>query len=140
MPKSVFQIFLIRRYIRNEESNRFTRILFYCKHFVNISRLTYTSAFLSEVHRYCTIAPFAGGRRVLADVEIDGYIIPSGTTVLVSLGDLHRDPNYWEEPDKFKPERFIDNNAAIINSANLHPFGLGTLFLLLYQYFYLNMK
>ncbi|CAH2216203.1 jg6258, partial [Pararge aegeria aegeria] len=86
--------------------------------------LIYTSAFLAEVHRGCTIAPFLGGRRALTDVEMDGYLIPMGTTVLVSTGDLHKDPNFWDEPDKFKPERFIDENGTLRITSNFHPFGL----------------
>ncbi|XP_045785006.1 probable cytochrome P450 305a1 [Maniola jurtina] len=88
-------------------------------------RLIYTSAFLSEVHRLCTVAPFLGGRRALTDIEMEGYLIPKGTTILVSLGDLHQDETLWDEPNTFKPERFIDENGALKTPANLYPFGLG---------------
>ncbi|XP_059057728.1 probable cytochrome P450 305a1 [Achroia grisella] len=89
------------------------------------SRLIYTSAFLLEVQRYYTIVPIAGPRRVLEDTVVDGYMIPKETTVLISLGDLHFDPELWENPKEFKPERFIDEMGILKNVNHLLPFGLG---------------
>ncbi|XP_031767228.2 probable cytochrome P450 305a1 isoform X2 [Galleria mellonella] len=89
------------------------------------SRLTYTSAFLLEVQRYYTIVPLAGPRRVLDDTMIDGYLIPKETTVLISVGDLHFDPEIWDNPRAFQPERFIDERGILKNSNHMYPFGLG---------------
>ncbi|XP_050361276.1 probable cytochrome P450 305a1 [Nymphalis io] len=91
----------------------------------DIKRLVYTTAFVCEVQRYYTIAVFSGARRTLADSILDGYTIPSGTTILVSLGDLHTDPELWDEPTKFEPERFIDANGRLKSSTHSYPFGLG---------------
>ena len=38
---------------------------------------------------------------------------------------VHRHPDYWEEPDKFKPERFNDENAKSIKKFAYFPFGGG---------------
>ena len=38
--------------------------------------------------------------------EIGGYQIPIGTLVLISPYTMHRHPNYWQEPEQFRPERF----------------------------------
>ncbi|XP_046977217.1 probable cytochrome P450 305a1 [Vanessa cardui] len=91
----------------------------------DIKRLVYTTAFLCEVQRFYTIAVFSGARRTLSDVTVDGYTIPSGTTVLVSLGDLHADPELWDEPAKFEPMRFIDAKGSLKTSTLSLPFGLG---------------
>jgi len=32
--------------------------------------------------------------------------VPKGTIVLIDIKGMHTNPNYWESPDKFKPERF----------------------------------
>nr|QLI62166.1 cytochrome P450 17 [Streltzoviella insularis] len=88
-------------------------------------RLIYTSAFLLEIQRYFTIVPLAGPRRVMHDTFIDGYLIPKETTVLMSLGDLHFDPEIWEEPQVFKPDRFINEHGALKNIEHMYPFGLG---------------
>lgn len=88
---------------------------------------------MAEVQRFYTIAPFSGPRRVLNDVQIGKYTVPKGSTVLVSLGDLHFDPQHWDEPSKFNPERFIDQNGTFNTSVPWHPFGIG-----LFLYFALN--
>jgi len=41
-----------------------------------------------------------------ATVEINGVKIPKGTTVMVPLYTLHRDPSLWSEPEAFRPERY----------------------------------
>lgn len=88
-------------------------------------RLTYTSAFVLELQRYHPIAPLAGPRRVLNNTVIDGYLIPKDTTVLISVGDIHIDPELWGDPHVFKPERFIDERGMIKNTEHMYPFGLG---------------
>jgi methyl farnesoate epoxidase / farnesoate epoxidase len=80
------------------------------------------------VQRYYTIAPIGGPRRLLGDSVIDGYLIPKGTTVLISVNDIHRDPKLWGDPHDFKPERFIDDRGALKNSEHMYPFGLGMLY------------
>ncbi|XP_076416985.1 cytochrome P450 3A25-like isoform X1 [Peromyscus maniculatus bairdii] len=42
------------------------------------------------------------------DVEINGVFIPKGTVVMVPTYSLHRDPEYWPEPEEFCPERYRD--------------------------------
>ncbi|PZC75879.1 hypothetical protein B5X24_HaOG200009 [Helicoverpa armigera] len=88
-------------------------------------RLIYTSAFLQEVQRYYPVVPMAGPRLLQQDTSIDGYLIPKGSTVLMSLGDIYFDPELWDEPHQFKPERFIDESGMLKNSEHIYTFGLG---------------
>ncbi|XP_019237184.1 PREDICTED: cytochrome P450 97B2, chloroplastic [Nicotiana attenuata] len=37
----------------------------------------------------------------------DGYEIPAGTDVFLSVYNLHRSPYFWDKPDEFEPERFL---------------------------------
>lgn len=78
-----------------------------------------------EVYRYYTIAAFIGPKRALEETVIDEYRIPENTTVLASVYDLHFDPEIWEDPQKFKPERFIDEDGNLKNLERLYIFGLG---------------
>ncbi|KAG6454181.1 probable cytochrome P450 305a1 [Manduca sexta] len=93
--------------------------------YTDSAKLVYTSAFLQEVHRMYTIAPVAGPRRALEDTIVDGYLIPKDATVLISVGDIHRDPELWQDPNEFNPERFIDERGILKNSEHMYPFGLG---------------
>jgi cytochrome P450 len=47
------------------------------------------------------------GRRLTAPVRIDEWTAPAGSTLLVSQWVLHRDGRFWDEPLKFRPQRWI---------------------------------
>jgi cytochrome P450 len=47
-----------------------------------------------------------GSRRVAESIEIDGHCVPEGERLIYSIYLTHRDPEIWEEPDEFKPDRF----------------------------------
>lgn len=82
-------------------------------------------AFLFEVQRFYTIVPLAGPRRALQEITIEDYTLPKNTTVLLAVGDVHFDPEIWSEPEKFKPERFLDSEGNLINTEHFYSFGIG---------------
>src|SRR5262249_18789533 len=51
---------------------------------------------------------YAFGREALQDCEVMGYHIPARTTVFMSQWAMHRDPRWFDEPEKFLPERWAD--------------------------------
>jgi len=60
--------------------------------------------------------------------EIDlghGRIIPAGTNILMSIYNVHKDPRYFPDPEKFDPERFSPQNSAGRHPYAYTPFGLG---------------
>ncbi|NXP18603.1 CP3AT protein, partial [Scytalopus superciliaris] len=70
----------------------------------------------------------AGGRleRVCKKtVEINGVTIPKDMVVMIPAFVLHRDPEYWPEPDEFRPERFSKENKEGIDPYTFLPFGAG---------------
>jgi cytochrome P450 len=47
-------------------------------------------------------------RRLTEPIELGGYQLPAGVTVMPSIHLIHRDPNIYPEPDRFRPERFLE--------------------------------
>lgn len=69
-------------------------------------------------------------RTCTKDYELDlgnGKIIPirKGEIVLLPFYQLHRDPEYWADPEKFDPQRFSDQHKDSIVPGTYIPFGLG---------------
>ncbi|UFN45174.1 cytochrome P450 [Nocardioides okcheonensis] len=60
-----------------------------------------------------------------ADVEIDGYHVEAGTDVWMSQWATHRDPRWFPEADRFRPERWVGDAASDIPSHAWFPFGGG---------------
>jgi cytochrome P450 family 135 len=48
-------------------------------------------------------------RKLTEPVELGGYELPAGARVVPSIHLVHRDPETYPEPDRFLPERFLDN-------------------------------
>ncbi|XP_062218316.1 cytochrome P450 97B2, chloroplastic-like isoform X2 [Phragmites australis] len=53
----------------------------------------------------------------------EGYEIPAGTDIFVSIYNLHRSPYFWDRPNEFEPERFSvpKNDEGIEGWAGFDP-------------------
>jgi cytochrome P450 len=91
--------------------------------FEDLPRLRYAESVFAETLRLYPPA-WAIGRRVLSEFEVGGYIIPAGDEVLVSPWVVHRDPRWFSEPLKFKPERWLADAETRLRFAYF-PFGGG---------------
>ncbi|XP_021359334.1 steroid 17-alpha-hydroxylase/17,20 lyase-like [Mizuhopecten yessoensis] len=77
------------------------------------SSLPYTEAVLHEVMRVATVSPLGIPHAARVDSMICGYDIPKGTTVAINHWALHNDPRYWDQPQKFNPERFLTSEGKL---------------------------
>jgi cytochrome P450 family 6 len=66
-------------------------------------------------------------RKCTKDYTVPGtsMTISKGTSVQIFSYSLHRDPEYYPEPDKFDPERFTPENSKARNPFTYLPFGEG---------------
>lgn len=64
--------------------------------------VTYT---MREVLRLCP-STYWIQRRAARDNQLSTVRVPAGTRVIVHVPRVHRHPDYWSEPDAFRPERF----------------------------------
>lgn len=64
------------------------------------------------------------GRQALADCELGPYVVPAGGLVLISQWLAHRNPEYFADPEQFRPERWDDDGASLPPFAYF-PFGWG---------------
>ena len=68
--------------------------------------LPLTTAVLAETLRLWPPS-WMFSRRLLEPVVLGGRTLPVGTMCLVSPALLHRDPRWWDEPDQFRPDRWL---------------------------------
>lgn len=71
----------------------------------DLPRLVWTSRVIRETMRLYP-ASHSQGRSPVQDEVLGGYLIPAGSTVVVSSYALHRAPGNWEDPDLFDPARY----------------------------------
>ncbi|KAF2568740.1 hypothetical protein F2Q68_00028435 [Brassica cretica] len=65
-------------------------------------------------------------RKAETDVEIFGYLVPKNAQVLVNVWAIGRDPDLWENPAQFEPERFLGKETDVKGKDyELTPFGAG---------------
>jgi cytochrome P450 len=90
----------------------------------DMQRLPYTAMVLSESMRLYPPA-WAMGREVLQDVSIGPYRLRKGTMVFFSQYIVQRDPKWFPEPERFRPERFTAEAKAGRPRFSYFPFGGG---------------
>jgi cytochrome P450 len=64
-------------------------------------------------------------RETIETVELGGYEVLPGTTIIFSQWVAHRDPRYYDDPDTFRPERWIEGLANRLPAGAYYPFGDG---------------
>lgn len=90
----------------------------------DLAALPYTNAVISESMRLYPPV-YAIGREAMCELELGGYCVKRGYTVLMSQWVSHRDPKYFPDPERFLPERWSDGFAARIPKYAYYPFGGG---------------
>ena len=104
----------------------------------------YINAFITETMRHYVIVPMSVPHKTVCDVEIrefkllklhninfykilGGHKIPKGTTVSLNTYDIMHNPKIFNDPNTFKPSRFLESNGSYVSSRpnGFIPFGMG---------------
>ncbi|KAK8999125.1 hypothetical protein V6N11_070302 [Hibiscus sabdariffa] len=92
----------------------------------DVRGLTYLKAVIKETFRLQPTTPLLVPRETLRKCSIGGYQVPAGTLVHVNAWAIGRDPETWENPEEFCPERFIGSSIDYKGqNFELIPFGAG---------------
>ena len=105
--------------------------------------LPYCQAVIMEVQRLACVAPQTIPHRsviyniilssniycrITRDVSVEGYDVPQDCVAIANLWGFMKDPDHWEDPLMFHPERFlekIDGGLKVLKKERFVPYGIG---------------
>ncbi|PNJ89519.1 CYP2C9 isoform 2 [Pongo abelii] len=89
------------------------------------SHMPYTDAVVHEVQRYIDLLPTSLPHAVTCDIKFRNYLIPKGTTILISLTSVLHDNKEFPNPEMFDPRHFLDEGGNFKKSNYFMPFSAG---------------
>jgi len=91
-------------------------------------KLPYLQAVIKETLRLRMAIPLLVPHMNLHDAKLGGYDIPAESKILVNAWWLANNPAHWKNPEEFRPERFLEEEAKVEANGNdfrYLPFGVG---------------
>jgi cytochrome P450 len=90
----------------------------------DLPQLPYTLMVFNEALRLYPPAPIVP-RMTTEPTTVAGYLVPNHTRVILSISNIQRHPDFWEQPNTFEPERFADDHQKGQHRMAFMPFGGG---------------
>ncbi|XP_064210742.1 cytochrome P450 306a1 isoform X1 [Tribolium castaneum] len=90
-----------------------------------IAMVPYFEATIAEVQRIRPVVPVGIPHGSVEELEIAQYKVPPGTMIVPLQWAVHMDANIWDEPEVFKPERFINEEGKFFKPEAFIPFQAG---------------
>ncbi|GAV05746.1 hypothetical protein RvY_15827 [Ramazzottius varieornatus] len=89
------------------------------------ANLPYMEAVCREIQRCANVTPFGVLRANTEETTLMGYRIPKRCFIMPNFLAVNRDPKLWEEPNEFRPERFLDKSGKLFEPPYFMPFSIG---------------
>ncbi|XP_062250672.1 cytochrome P450 2J2-like [Platichthys flesus] len=87
--------------------------------------LPYTEAVIHEVQRMANIVPLGLPHSANRDLQLGGYSVPKGVTVVPNLTSVLFEKSKWETPFTFNPGHFLNEEGRFVKKAAFVPFSAG---------------
>ncbi|KAJ7149143.1 cytochrome P450 [Mycena filopes] len=100
----------------------------------DLEHMPYIRAMILETHRFRPVTPLGIPHATLAAEEYRGYIIPKGSTIFINAWGIFHDPDLYDDPENFIPDRYVLNPNGTkpgVDGSDLRPnfvFGAGRRF------------
>ncbi|EYU29506.1 hypothetical protein ABFS82_04G164700 [Erythranthe guttata] len=96
----------------------------------HLPKLHYLEAAVKETFRLHPPLPHLVPRCPAESCTIGGYTIPKGSRIFLNMWSVYTDPNVWDTPFEFRPDRFLNNDSGkkfsyIGHNFEYLPFGSG---------------
>ncbi|KAK0579856.1 hypothetical protein LWI29_032599 [Acer saccharum] len=94
----------------------------------DVQKLPYLQAVVKETLRLRMAIPLLVPHMNLHDAKLGGFDIPAESKILVNAWWLANNPSHWKNPEEFRPERFLEEEAKVEANGNdfrYLPFGVG---------------
>ncbi|XP_063923982.1 cytochrome P450 4C1-like isoform X1 [Zophobas morio] len=105
----------------------------------DVNQMQYLERVIKETMRLLPPIPFVM-RSVDENVHLGPYVFPKDARVIIPIAMVHRRPEFWPNPEKFDPDRFLPEEAEKRPVCSYIPFSYGVRNCIGYKYGLLSMK
>ncbi|KAK7461912.1 hypothetical protein VKT23_008343 [Stygiomarasmius scandens] len=75
----------------------------------DFDQLPYCQALINETHRFRPVAPMGIPHAMLDEGEYRNYVLPKGTVIFINVWGIYHDPDVYDDPEVFNPDRYLGN-------------------------------